>query len=158
MEMPPPHNIKQLRGLQGRLQSIRWFISQLGNKAQPFNKNLHKGATCIWNEKCQKNLDQIKDYLAKPPILMPPIQGKPLILYIYATKNSFGALLAQQDDMGKERAIYYISHTLVTYKLKYTIIEKLVQWQCLRLKNSDITCSHIQCSLLQRLILYLPPK
>ena len=27
MEMPPPHNIKQLRGLQGNLQSIHSFKS-----------------------------------------------------------------------------------------------------------------------------------
>ena len=39
-------------------------------------------------------------------------------------KNSLGALLAQQDDMGKEKAIYYISRTLVQYELNYTWIEK----------------------------------
>ena len=43
MEMPPPRNIKQLRGLQGLVWSIRLFISQLANKAQPFNNNFHKG-------------------------------------------------------------------------------------------------------------------
>ena len=55
---------------------------------------------------------------------MPPILGKPLILYISTTTNSLGALLAQQDESGKERAIYYISHTLVQYELNYTSIEK----------------------------------
>ena len=48
MDMPPPKNINQLRSLQGCLQSIRRFISQLANKAQAFNKNLHKGSTHIW--------------------------------------------------------------------------------------------------------------
>ena len=57
-------------------------------------------------------------------MLMPPSQGKPLILYISATTNYLGALLAQQDELGKERAIYYISHTLVQYELNYTYIEK----------------------------------
>ena len=56
---------------------------------------------------------------------MPPILGKPLILYISATTNSLGDLLAQQDELGKERAIYYISHTLVQYELNYTCIEKM---------------------------------
>ena len=94
MDMPPPKNISQLRSLQGRLQSIRTFISQLADNAQPFNKNLHKGSTHIWNSYCQKSLDQIKGYLARPPVLMPPILGKPLILYISATISSLGALLA----------------------------------------------------------------
>ena len=47
MEMPPSRNISQLRSLQGHLQSIRRFISQLADKAQSFNQNLHKGFTYI---------------------------------------------------------------------------------------------------------------
>ena len=52
MDMPPK-NINQLRSLQGHLQSIRRFISQLADKAQAFNKNIHKGSTYIWNSDCQ---------------------------------------------------------------------------------------------------------
>ena len=79
MEMPPPRNISQLTSLQGCLQSIRRFISQLVDKAQAFNKKMHKGSTHIWNIDCQQSLDQIKGYLAKPLVLMPPILGTPLI-------------------------------------------------------------------------------
>jgi len=60
----------------------------------------------------------------KPPILMPPIQGKPLILYISATPTALGALLAQQDYENKERAVYYISRTLVGYELQYSQVER----------------------------------
>lgn len=84
LDMPPPKNISQMRSLQGCLQSIRRFISQLEDRAQPFNKTLHKGVKCVWNEDCQKSIDQIKKYLANPPILMPPIPVKPLILYVSA--------------------------------------------------------------------------
>ena len=83
--MPPPKNISQMRILQGCLQSIRRFISQLADRAQTFNKTLHKGVKCVWNEDCQQSMEQIKQYLANPPILMPPILGKPLILYVSAT-------------------------------------------------------------------------
>ena len=110
--------------MQGHLQSIRRFISQLADKAQAFNKNLHKGSTHIWNSGCQQSLDQIKGYLAKSLVLMPSILGKLLILYILAMNSSLGALLAQSDETGKERAIYYISQTLVAYELNYTSIEK----------------------------------
>ena len=138
--MPPPHNIKQLRGLQGHLQSIRRFISQLANRAQTFKRNFHKGATTVWNEECQKSLDQIKEYLARPPVLMPPIPRKPLILYISATTNSLWALLAQRDESGKERAIYYISHNLVQYELNYTCNEKACLAIFFSFRNSDIIC------------------
>ena len=43
MDMPPLCNISQMRGLQGRLQSICRFISQLADRSQPFTKTLHKG-------------------------------------------------------------------------------------------------------------------
>ena len=124
MDMPPPKNISQMRSLQGRLQSIRRLISQLADRAQPFDKNLHKGVKCVWNEEYQKNIDQIKKYLENPPILMPPILGKPLILYVSATESALGALLAQLDEHGKEREIYCISCTLVSYEANCTSIEK----------------------------------
>ena len=55
---------------------------------------------------------------------MPPIYGKPLILYISMTKTSLGILLAQEDNNNKEQAIYYLSHTLISYEMNYSINEK----------------------------------
>ena len=55
---------------------------------------------------------------------MSPILGKPLLLYISATTVSLGALLAQQGHEGKEKAIYYISRTVVGYELNYSSIER----------------------------------
>jgi hypothetical protein len=55
---------------------------------------------------------------------MLPIPNQPLILYISAIAKALGALLAQQDEIGKERAIYYISRTIVGYEFNYTSIEK----------------------------------
>ncbi|WP_425279448.1 RNase H-like domain-containing protein, partial [Enterobacter hormaechei] len=46
------------------------------------------------------------------------------ILYISAMPTALGALLAQHDDYGRERAIYYISRTLVGYELNYMPMEK----------------------------------
>ena len=76
------------------------------------------------SQDCEKRLTQIKQYLANPPILMPPIYGKPLILYISATKTYLGILLAQEDNDNKERSIHYLSHTLISYEMNYSIIEK----------------------------------
>ena len=42
LEMPPPTNLKQLRSLQGKLQSIWRFISQLSDQCQPFHHLLKK--------------------------------------------------------------------------------------------------------------------
>ena len=56
--------------------------------------------------------------------MIPPIYGKPLILYISTTKTSLGILLAQEDNNNKELVVYYLSHTLISYEMNYSIIEK----------------------------------
>ena len=55
---------------------------------------------------------------------MPPIPGKPFLLYISVTNTTLGALLAQNDEQGREHAIYYINQTLVGCELNYSLIEQ----------------------------------
>lgn len=124
IDIPPPSILKQLRGLQGRLQSIRRFITQLADKCHPFQHLLRKGVTFKWTKQRQEAFQALKDYLVNTPVLVSPTLGKPLLLYISATNLALGALLAQHDDKGKQRAIYYISRTLIGYELNYTSIEK----------------------------------
>ncbi|CAL8989853.1 unnamed protein product [Prunus brigantina] len=124
-EMPPPRNLRELRGLQGRLAYIRRFISNLSGRCQPFSRLMKKDVPFVWDQACQNALESIKQYLLNPPVLMAPIKGKPLILYIAALERSLGALLAQHNDDGKENALYYLSRTLVGAEQNYTPIEKV---------------------------------
>jgi hypothetical protein len=45
----------------------------------------------VWHEEHQKAFNAIKQYLATPPVLIPPKEGKPLKLYISATQESIGS-------------------------------------------------------------------
>ena len=70
-------------------------------------------------------LDKIKEYLLKPPILVPPMQEKPLLLYLSTTDIAMGAWLAQYlEESRKENAIYYISKKMTRYEEKYSVLEK----------------------------------
>ena len=62
-----------------------------------------------WDEVCSNAFECIKRYLLNPPVLGAPIPGKPLVLCIAAQENSLGALMAQENEKGKERALYYLS-------------------------------------------------
>ncbi|XP_019181979.1 PREDICTED: uncharacterized protein LOC109177133 [Ipomoea nil] len=86
---------------------------------------MKKGIPFIWDEACKNTFESIKSYLMKPPVLTAPVHGRPLILYISAQDSSVGALLAQENDKGKENALYYLSRMMTPNELKYSPIEKL---------------------------------
>jgi hypothetical protein len=55
---------------------------------------------------------------------MPPVPGRPLLLYITVQENSMGAFLAHHDDTSKkERAIYYLSKKFSKCENRYSQIE-----------------------------------
>ena len=54
---------------------------------------------------------------------MPPTIGCPLLLYLSVSNVAFGCMLAQLDDSGKERAIYYLSKKMLDYETRYVMIE-----------------------------------
>ncbi|KAL0406001.1 UNVERIFIED_CONTAM: hypothetical protein Slati_3914000 [Sesamum latifolium] len=123
--MPEPRNIHELKSLQGKLAYLRRFISNLAGRCQPFSHLMKKDVPFEWDEACDKAFKSIKFYLMKPPVLVAPVHGRPLILYVAAQEHSVGILLAQKNDEGKENALYYLSRTMTPNELKYSPIEKL---------------------------------
>ena len=73
---------------------------------------MKKDVPFVWDEACHNAFESTKKYLANPPILGAPMAGKPLILYITTQEWPLGALLAQENEKNKERALYYLSQTL----------------------------------------------
>ncbi|KAM1677541.1 hypothetical protein PS2_037427 [Malus domestica] len=98
---PPPTTKKQLQSLLGKINFLRRFIA---NSAA---------------------FTQIKVSLTTPPVLVPPRRGKPLKLYISAAEESIGCLFAQDNDVGREHAIFYLSRNLNQPETNYSTVEKL---------------------------------
>ncbi|XP_058202996.1 uncharacterized protein LOC131317464 [Rhododendron vialii] len=136
--MPALKNIKELRSLQGHLAYIRRFISNLARRCQPLSHLMKKDAPFIWDHACQNDFESIKTYLLNSPVLGAPISEKPLILYIAAQEESLGAMLVQNDEENKERALYYLSRRLTKNELMYSPIEKM----CLALVFSSQKLRH----------------
>ena len=79
-----------------------------------------------WDEKCQIAFDKVKEYLTNAPVLIPPVPGRPLILYLTMHERSMGCVLGQHDETGrKEQAIYYLSKKFINYESKYSSLEKM---------------------------------
>jgi len=82
-------------------------------------------------------LDEIKNYLTNPPVLIPPQQGKPFILYLSTDEMVIGSALIQEFE-GKERVIYYLSRRLIDAETRYSAIEKLclcLYFSCIKLRH-----------------------
>jgi len=89
-----------------------------------------------WNEDCQNAFDKIKEYLKEPPILRPPIPGRPLIFYLTLLDGSMGCVLGQHDEMGKkEHVIYYLSKKFTDCEQRYSSLKKNLL--CLGLDNTS---------------------
>ena len=101
-EMQPRRNLREFRGLQGRLAYIRRFIANMSGRCQPFTKLMKKGVSFIWDAACQQAFEEIKEYLTQPPVLVAPVSGKPFLIYVTAMDHSLGALLAQNNDQDHE--------------------------------------------------------
>ena len=61
----------------------------------------------------------------KPPILVPPVPEKPLLLYLTTTNTAMGALLAQYlEESMKENVIYYSNKKMLAYEENYSPLKK----------------------------------
>ena len=120
--MKPLRTEKEIRGFLGRIQYISRFIAQLTMTCEPIFRLLKKEVPTIWNEQCQEYFEKIKNYLMKPPILVPPVPKKPLLLYLTTTDTAMTALLAQYlEETRKENAIYYIYKKMLPTRSCYHI-------------------------------------
>jgi hypothetical protein len=91
--MPTPKSEKKVRGFLGRLNYIAKFIAQLITTCEPIFRLLMKKNPRTWNEECEEAFNKIKRYLQSPPLLVPPVSGRPLILYLTMTATAMGCVL-----------------------------------------------------------------
>ncbi|XP_070037160.1 uncharacterized protein [Nicotiana tomentosiformis] len=108
-------------------------------------------AAIKWMDDCQKAFDMIKDYLSKPPVLVPPEPGRTLFLYLSVMDNSFGCVLGQHNaTCKKEHAIYYLSKKFTNYEngsFEVHLPKANVHEQDRKMANSAHRVRHHLCHL-----------
>jgi len=89
----------------------------------------------------------MKLYLQEPPVLCPPVPGRPLILYLTVLDELMGRVLGQQDEIGrKEHVIYYISKKFTDCEQRYSSLERtccVLAWATRQLRQYML--SHTTC-------------
>ena len=123
LDMPSPSGIKEVQLLTGRIAALSRFVSRASDKRQPFFQVLKKSFQ--WDTKCEKAFSTLKTYLSSPPILVSPVEGELLTLYLAVSDFSPSAVLFRD----KERVqypVYYCSRALRGAEERYPRMEKLI--------------------------------
>src|SRR6185312_5783534 len=82
--MRPPTTKKDLQKLISKINFVRRFISNLSGCIEPFMDlvKVKSDAEFRWGVEQQQAFDEIKEYLSKPPVLVPPQQDRPFYVYL----------------------------------------------------------------------------
>ena len=84
---------------------------------------LHKSKDFAWSEECDRSFEELKKYLAHPPILSRPKREEVLYTYIAITAHAVSLVLIQMKE-GVQKPIYYLSKSLQEAKTRYLPLEK----------------------------------
>uniref|UniRef100_A0A803NAN2 Reverse transcriptase/retrotransposon-derived protein RNase H-like domain-containing protein n=1 Tax=Chenopodium quinoa TaxID=63459 RepID=A0A803NAN2_CHEQI len=114
----PPRNVKEVQKLTGS------YLSRLTNFVRS-TTSYGKNKEFLWTEKHEKSLQDLKQYMASPPLLSKPKEHVMLQLYLAVSASSLSLILAREDD-NQHLPAYYISKSLLDAEIRYSALEKLV--------------------------------
>ena len=123
LDMPPPSGIKEVQRLTERIAALSRFVSRASDKCQPFFQVLKKAFQ--WDTKCEEAFSALKTYLSSPPILVSPIEGELLTLYLAVSDFSTSAVLVRDKDQ-VQHPVYYCSRALRGAEERYLRMEELI--------------------------------
>jgi hypothetical protein len=133
---------RELQRLIGKINFVMRFISNLSERIQPFMDlvKIKANEEFRWGVEQQRAFKEIKEYLARPPVLVPPQQDRSFYIYLSVGDTSIASVVVQVYD-GKEKVLFYLSRRMLDTEARYHEIEKL----CLYL---FFTCTKLRHILL----------
>ena len=120
METSVPSCKKELQRLTGRLVALGRFIARFTNKLRFFFLIL-KGINVIgWTSDYELAFEEIKRYLAQPPILSSPQFGEQLYMYLAVYDCVVSVVLFRCVKEKEQKLVYYISKAMVNAETWYS--------------------------------------
>jgi hypothetical protein len=141
--MVPPTTKRELQQLIGKINFVRRFISNLSERIEPFMDlvKIKADEEFRWGAEQQWACEEIKEYLVRSPVLVPPQQDRPFYIYLSVGDTSIASVVVQVYD-GKEKVVFYLSRRMLDTETRYHEIEKL----CL--------CLFFTCTKLWHILLF----
>ena len=102
----------------------RPWIEGFAHIARPLTNLQKKNVAFVWDDKCEGAVRTLKQRVTSNPVLWQPDHDRPFILEVDASQYATSAILWQEDDKGKKRAIGYDSSTLSDTERNYPIYDQ----------------------------------
>ncbi|XP_070013108.1 uncharacterized protein [Nicotiana sylvestris] len=133
--LPPPTSVKSVRSFLGHAGFYRNFIKDFSKIANPMCKLLEKDAKFLFDEKCLKAVEELKQKLTTAPIIVTPDWSLTFELMCDASGVAIGAMLGQRHN--KKFRAYLLGSKVIVYTdhaaLRYLMAKKdakprLIRW------------------------------
>ena len=98
IDMWSPSKTKEVQSLTGRVAALSRFISRATDKCLPFFDSLKGSKRFLWDDKCEQAFRALKEYLSKLPLLLKPVEGEPLYLYLAVTEYAISGALVRLEN------------------------------------------------------------
>ena len=109
INMQSPRTTKEVQSLASRIATLNRFLSRATDRCLPYFKILHKAFE--WSEECEKAFQELKRYLASPPLLSTPILKEELLLYLAISLSAVSSALVREEHR-IQFPVYYTSRAL----------------------------------------------
>ena len=121
-DMVSPKRVKEVQRLMGQVAALNRFLLKATDKCLPFFKILKQAFQ--WTDECEVAFQSLKEYLAKPPLLSPSVEGEDLFLYLVVSQTAVSfALICEESKI--QRPVYYTSSAFQGATAKYPRMEKM---------------------------------
>ena len=119
-----PRNPKEVQKITEMAAAFNRFTPQSADRCRPF-LFINKWKGFEWTEECAIAFQQLKNYLAQPPIMSSPKPDEVLFAYTAVAPYAVSLVLIRVD-CSVQRPVYYVRKSFHKVEVRYLPLEKAI--------------------------------
>src|SRR5436190_22212972 len=118
LDIKEPKTLHNIQKLNRKLAALSRFLAKGAERALPFlkllkgvssTKKVIKAKAIVWSTECMEAFEELKRYLANPPLLTRPRPGEVLLIYMAIIPEA-GSSVLMREEASTQFPIYYVSN------------------------------------------------